>query len=241
VNNMDTIIFDISGKFGHFRKFYTNSSSLSYSVPSRTTVEGIIAGILGIEKDTYYEKFSCEHCNIAIEKINKTRKINQTMNYLKIKSTKDFFEIKTHTQIPLEIIASDGDRIKYRIYVSHDDKEIMRELEEKLRNDIPVYPVFLGTATYIAKTYFIERIDMKEEKSKDFVQIKTIINTGYIKDIKLDLKDHKLVKEKMPVDFSEGRNPKKAESFIYDENCNPLSVITEKEYYIYGDKNILFI
>jgi CRISPR-associated protein Cas5h len=78
---MDIIIFEISGKFAHFRKFYTNSSSLSYSVPSRTTVEGIIAAILGLERDTYYEKLSLDNCKIAIEKVNKTRKINQSLNY----------------------------------------------------------------------------------------------------------------------------------------------------------------
>ncbi|UYP01349.1 CRISPR-associated protein Cas5 [Oceanotoga sp. DSM 15011] len=104
---MDIIIFEISGKFAHFRKFYTNSSSLSYSVPSRTTVEGIIAAILGLERDTYYEKLSLDNCKIAIEKVNKTRKINQSLNYIKIKSSNDFKKIKNHTQIPIEIITSE--------------------------------------------------------------------------------------------------------------------------------------
>ena len=47
---MRGVIFDIEGKFAHFRKIYTNSSSLSYLVPPRTTVQGIIAAMLGYER-----------------------------------------------------------------------------------------------------------------------------------------------------------------------------------------------
>lgn len=61
----EVIIFDIMGRNAHFRKFYTNSSSLSYLVPPRTVIAGLIAGLLGLpserftndEKETYYEKF----------------------------------------------------------------------------------------------------------------------------------------------------------------------------------------
>jgi CRISPR-associated protein Cas5h len=237
---MDIIIFEISGKFAHFRKFYTNSSSLSYSVPSRTTVEGIIAAILGLERDTYYEKLSLDNCKIAIEKVNKTRKINQSLNYIKVKSSNDFKKIKNHTQIPIEIIASEK-KVKYRIYISHTDEEIMEELEERLKSETPIYPIFLGAANYIAKTQFIDRIKIEEQKSIDFIGIKTIININHIKDLKIDFKKQRLVKEKMPIDFLKGRNPKKAQSFIYDENCNEIFIITEKEYYNYNGKNILFI
>ena len=51
---MDLLVFDISGKFAHFRKYYTNSSSLTYLVPPRTSIYGLIAGILGLERDSYY-------------------------------------------------------------------------------------------------------------------------------------------------------------------------------------------
>lgn len=71
---MKIIIFELWGKFAHFRKFYTNSSSLSYSVPPRTTIEGIIAAILGYERDSYYEKFNPDNLYVAVRKVgNKGR------------------------------------------------------------------------------------------------------------------------------------------------------------------------
>jgi len=54
---MKLLIFDWKGRMGHFRKLDTNSSSLTYSFPSRTTIAGMIAGVLGYEKDSYYELF----------------------------------------------------------------------------------------------------------------------------------------------------------------------------------------
>ncbi|MBC7076121.1 MAG: CRISPR-associated protein Cas5, partial [Syntrophomonadaceae bacterium] len=76
---MKVLIFDIKGRFAHFRKIYTNSSSLSYTLPPRTTVMGMIAAILGRERDTYYEEFNSQNMDIAVQKINPTRKIMQSL------------------------------------------------------------------------------------------------------------------------------------------------------------------
>lgn len=63
LNPEKVLIFDIKGPMAHFRKFYTNSSSLSYLVPPKTVVAGLIAGLLGLpserhtkdKEETYYE------------------------------------------------------------------------------------------------------------------------------------------------------------------------------------------
>lgn len=64
---MKFLVFDLKGKFAHFRKFYTNSSSLSYLVPPRTVIEGMVAAILGFERDSYYDMFSAENLLVAVQ------------------------------------------------------------------------------------------------------------------------------------------------------------------------------
>ncbi|HBM79479.1 MAG TPA: CRISPR-associated protein Cas5, partial [Clostridiaceae bacterium] len=59
---MQVISLHFKGKMAHFRKYYSNSSALSYFIPPRTTIIGIVAGFLGYERDTYYEDFSLENC-----------------------------------------------------------------------------------------------------------------------------------------------------------------------------------
>ena len=63
---MEVLIFDLSGKMAHFRKYYTNSSSLTYYFPPRTVIIGLIAGLIGKERDSYYEIFSKDKAYVGI-------------------------------------------------------------------------------------------------------------------------------------------------------------------------------
>ena len=52
----DTCIgFDVTADFAHFRKVGNNSAKPSYRIPPRTTVAGLLAGILGMPRDSYYD------------------------------------------------------------------------------------------------------------------------------------------------------------------------------------------
>ncbi|KPA09783.1 CRISPR-associated protein Cas5 domain protein, partial [Candidatus Magnetomorum sp. HK-1] len=42
VSILKILSFRLNGRFAHFRKFYTNSSSLSYFVPPRTAIIGML-------------------------------------------------------------------------------------------------------------------------------------------------------------------------------------------------------
>jgi CRISPR-associated protein Cas5h len=76
------IIFDLAGAYGMFRKFYTNSSSLSYPFPPRTTIAGLIAGIMGYERDSYAEELGLDRCRIAVSVRVPVRRTMQRVNYV---------------------------------------------------------------------------------------------------------------------------------------------------------------
>ena len=76
------VIFDLTGAFAMFRKFYTNSSSLSYPFPPRTTIAGLIAGLLGYERDSYSEDLGLMRCDIAVSVRVPVRRVMQTINYV---------------------------------------------------------------------------------------------------------------------------------------------------------------
>jgi len=48
---MDTLSFRWSAKYGHFLRAEANVNALSYPTPPRTAVLGMLAAILGLEKD----------------------------------------------------------------------------------------------------------------------------------------------------------------------------------------------
>ncbi|MBS4535595.1 type I-B CRISPR-associated protein Cas5 [Clostridium sp. D2Q-14] len=231
----DVLIFDIKGYAAHFRKFYTNSSSLSYSVPPRTTIAGLIAAVLGIDRDTYYDDFSVENVDIAVKKNIKTRKILQSVNYMKITTKKDFEKPKNHTQIPYELVLSDAGELSYRIYASFEDNNKMAELENRLKNKKYYYSPFLGAASFNCGIKYLGKISGEIKKSKDTVNISSIIPLSKIVDrgvvfSKINPNNFMIVKERMSKEFKSERNIKSVESYIYDENINTLPVRLKYDY-----------
>ncbi len=121
----DLLIFDIKGEYGHFRKYNTTTSPLTYSIPTRTAIVGILGAILGMEReirDSQYpegaepvqEFFSKEKAGIAVQIINPVKKENIGFNLINTK--KSFYDLTRagRTQVNFELLKFPH----YRIYLS---------------------------------------------------------------------------------------------------------------------------
>jgi CRISPR-associated protein Cas5h len=220
------VIFDIEGKFAHFRKIYTNSSSLSYLVPPRTTVQGIIAAMLGYERDSYYTKLDRD-VFIAVKKNYPTYMMTHTLNYIKAVSTGELSEPKEHTQIPFEVIAS-KQKVSYRVYVGCDSFSDMEILINRLKSNKYVFPPTLGTAFFLADVEFVSEVDFKKVKVDEYVPISTVINSNAVCELKMD--EMVLFKEKMPRAFGDDRTIKPAESYFIESKGKPVNIKLSPEY-----------
>jgi CRISPR-associated protein Cas5h len=227
------LIFDLEGTIAHFRKFYTNSSSLSYAFPPRTVIIGLLAGILGYERDTYYDIFSSENCNIGLSIKKPIRKLIQTVNYIRTKDVKELTGSGGHTQIPIEFVLPQvGEKIlKYRIYFLHKKDEILNNLKEKLKKGNVEYPPYLGLTECPAK---VSLVDDEGEISliRDLhnpMEIITVIPIDKVENITFQ-EGYKYMKEdKVPVEFTNERRIKKISSYIYEQNCKPIINIKIKD------------
>lgn len=52
VDERPVLVFEYKGRFGHFLRAETSVSALTYPVPPRTALLGMIGAVLGLEKDT---------------------------------------------------------------------------------------------------------------------------------------------------------------------------------------------
>ncbi|MEA3277561.1 MAG: CRISPR-associated protein Cas5 [Pseudomonadota bacterium] len=52
---METLSFRWRGRFGHFLRAEANVNAFTYPIPPRTAIQGLIAAILGLEKDSLGE------------------------------------------------------------------------------------------------------------------------------------------------------------------------------------------
>ena len=239
---MEFLVFDVKARYAHFRKIYTNSSSLSYSVPPRTTIEGLIAAILGYERDSYYDIFSSENLKIAVKKLSSTRKIVQSLNYIKATSIGKIISPDEHTQIPFEILTGENG-VGFRIYVNHTDDEIFHRLEELLKENKVHFIPYLGAAPFNCSINYVGKFKAIEEESNDFIKIETVIRKDLIDDNGIDVLNINgvLIKEKMPRDFLPGRVIKEVKDYLYEENGNAIRVKLKSKYYNINNENIVLM
>lgn len=238
---MKVLVFDLYGKFAHFRKFYTNSSSLSYSIPPRTTAEGMIGALLGYERDSYYDILGVDRLNIGIKKMGKTRKIMQSLNYIKADSPGKLTFPEEHTQIPFEILVGD-DEVRYRVYLHHEDKGIYEKIKIRIINNRPVFPLYFGCVPFSCYLQFVDEYEGIWANSSEYEFIATAIRHRKIKEIDIESIDGTLIKERMTRDFGKERVIKDVDSYIYEQEGKPLKVKVNGEYlHLSNGENILFM
>ncbi|MFZ7120020.1 MAG: CRISPR-associated protein Cas5 [Eubacteriaceae bacterium] len=213
---MKIISFHLRGKMAHFRKFYSNSSALSYFVPPRTTICGIVAGLLGLGRDKYYEVFSINHFHVAMNSEKPLKKTIQTLNYLMIKSPRDLNGSQEHhSQTPTELIIPQDinlNFIDYKIFISHENQDITEQLINIFSNEGEFYKsmgacMSLGSAFNLGWIDSMEILEGETIEKKSENLISSAIPLDKIKRINLESKglDYKIIKEELPLEFNNNR------------------------------------
>lgn len=187
---MKCLVFDIYGEYGHFRKFYTTSSPLTFSVPPRTSIAGLIGALIGLEKEEYIKYFTKDKSKIAIQILNPVNKSRLSINLI---NTKECYN-KTHnkikenkgrTQVTMELLKNPS----FRIYFSHEDENIYNKVKEFLEGGKNYYTLSMGLSEFIAQHKYVGEIDIKEEANNELVYIDTVIN--FNEDIEIEFENNK--------------------------------------------------
>ncbi len=229
------IAFDIWGDYAYFRRGYTSTSTISYPFPSRTTIAGLISGILGLEKDSYHDIFNENNSKIGLRILNPIKKININLNYINTKEGFLLSDIKKNPRVQVQ--AEFLKDVKYRIYVSLNDNNIMEELFSNLSEHKSVFTPCLGISECIAdfRLTYDEMLNLNI-KSGENIDINSIIlknNYGLIIEPK---KKYGTVKS--PGFMNSERIVSNFIEYYYEENGSSIK-IKEGEYYLVGDEKIV--
>ncbi len=250
---MQILSLHFKGKMAHFRKYYSNSSALSYFIPPRTTIIGIIAGILGYERDSYYDDFSLENCSISLACSSPLKKVTQTLNYLMIKVKNDFNGSQEHhSQTSMELVIPQDIKkgcIDYEIFICHKDDLIMRKLNDICMKDLSAYKshgisIGLGTAFNLGWIEYGGGFEGNEKLNGE-ANINSIMGIDNIE--KILLKDGKvdnyLIKERVPIEFDDERRITKngLKNFAVDLKGNAVDAISKKYVSLNDGRNIMWM
>ncbi|MFX0134167.1 MAG: type I-B CRISPR-associated protein Cas5b [Candidatus Hodarchaeota archaeon] len=232
---MKCLIFDIWGTYGHFRKAYTTTSPLTYSIPTRTALSGLIAAILGLERDSYYELLNTENSLFAVRIINPIKKIRLNLNI--IKTDIGFFlqdiSGSPRAPTPYELIKDPH----YRIYCWLKDEEAYKKLEVNLKQHLCTFTLYFGISELIANFAYIDALDMalKEAIKPEFIH-SVVIKDG----LEVIVEENKrYASEIIPIEMDSQRKVLKYSNIIYETSGKPL-LIKEGKFYEVGNENVAF-
>jgi len=159
----------LGGRFAHFRKFYTNASSLSFTLPPRTALTGMFASILLKDRDSYYDDLSSQelYLALALEFDSQPRKFMQTMNYMPGNSASDLInDASKHKQCRFELLTGQGTGgIFYRIWLGyHSTNELLASLEGKIRAQDFGFGIYLGQRQFPGHLTLLRSYDSHQFK-----------------------------------------------------------------------------
>jgi len=228
----EVLIFDLVGPLAHFRKFYTNTSALTYGFPPRTTLMGVVAAVVGLERDTYYEELDRGRFTVAVK--TPTRRLLQTVNYVRTKA-EDLgllrrFGRPPGTQTPLEFLLAGGRHynLRFRVFFAHPDRALVREAARRLREGRSSFPLYLGLTECLAGAEYrglYTENDYERLAPGMPVGLTSVLNTAHLDRLELaPAAAPRLVRERAPYAFGPGRTLCPPVSVIYETAGEPLPV-----------------
>lgn len=177
--------FTVRGPWGHFRRIDGNVVKQTYRIVPRTTVAGLIAGMLGIGRDEYYDYFARGDSAIAIEPTAELRTMNVPVNTFStaagdIKTVpKGARKLKVGLPDPTKLRQQHNYEVlvdpAYRIDCWLADSEIYDRLHETLREGKSHYVPSLGLSEYLAEVEFHGEQTVERDEFDDPVSIDSAV------------------------------------------------------------------
>ena len=221
--------FTLKSMFAHFRKPETNSTSLSYFFPPPTVIQGIIAGLLGIERNTYYSELDEANLLLSAAILEPPKKITTTTNYVHITDNFNSIKFDKHTQIPLEFVVSrefPKKPIAFKIFVHPKNESLNEKLRELFSQKKQLYPTFAGAAFCPSWLEDWEVLESPEElQSSEPLEINTLIPLHAVDPESIELRENSfLMRERTVRSFDDTRMRKSFTSLLWEKNGNPIRV-----------------
>lgn len=220
------LCFELFGDYAQFRKFFTNMSPLSFSIPPKTVLMGIIGAMLGVDKAENPEYFTPQDSFLALRLINPVKKTRIAHNYLQVKSMKHFFDYKKHKPTNVEFLKD----VRYRLYFSCQDEDKYQKLKSKLEQHHSHYTISLGISGCLANYEYLGEYELELMEPKTDTLLHSVIPTESIEELIMD-EPLNLQKVVMPTFMNNNREVQSYDELLFEQNGKPISIKLKDDYY----------
>jgi CRISPR-associated protein Cas5h len=242
--------FTVRGPWGHFRRVEGNVVKQTYRIIPRTTVAGLVAAVLGLERDSYYDLFGPESSAIAVEPVRMIRTVNMPMNTL---STADEDLQSLNSRGKISVRLPDPTKLRqqhnyevlvdpaYRIDIALDSDEQYRELRKLLEEGKSHYVPSLGLSEHLAEIEYHGEFDVERGPKRDLVSVDSAVPNA-IDDVVLD-PDTRCQVEESPAFMTaddDGRTTTAFTTYTYNPDAEQLRVRNVETVRVDG-RNVIFV
>lgn len=214
---MEVLSFKLWGDYGHFKKFYTTTSPLTFEFPPPATIIGIISAIIGLDKNQYLNYFQNNaDFNLALSIENPVKKVRWSQNLIDTKQ--HFWMIKNRTQIRIEFLKSPA----FSIYFNHKNPQIYQVLQQHLKEHTSTYTVSLGLSELLANFTYTGTKNLKHKQDSSWQEIKTVVPISTLTKDKnvIDFNtNQEIFKSNYPIWMQPDRVVSKREDIIFERNA----------------------
>lgn len=247
------LIFDIESEYGHFRKFNTTTSPLTYSFPTRPALVGLLGAILGIEREVsagvfskgtvpLSELFAKKSAGIAVQILRPVSKVNIAFNLLDTeKRASSFFNVKQRTQVEFELLKNP----MFRIFVSMADDTLFKSLCEKVRNNASHFTPYLGLSQFTATMCYRDVANITGVATDLSTEVVSAVNISELDQndpIQFNYSsDFKYTADTMPVAMKSDRQVVEYAEVVIETNGRSIYVKSDNIKKVEGYGNIIFL
>lgn len=176
--------FTVRGPWGHFRRIEGNIVKQTYRVIPRTTIAGLVAAMLGLDRDSYYERFGPDNSHVAIEPAAQLRTMKIPMNTLSTAAS-DLSSLNPRGKLSIKLPDPSKPRQQhnyevlvdpaYRIDIALDHDETYRRLRDRLESGESYYTPSLGLSEYLATIEYHGEFDVEMSDTTSPVEIDSTV------------------------------------------------------------------
>ncbi len=234
--DVSLIAFDVSSTLAQFRKNYTTTSALTFSIPPPSVLRGLTGSILGLPYPEAIASF--KSCRFGIQVLSPISKVRITTNYINTKNgiTPVLIKKNPHIQVRVEYVREPH----YRIFVESTDTELLDRISNMIIAHKSIFTPYLGTACCIARLSWVGKFNGTAVKPSGECEVLTAVPRDWIRRMNV-VRGKRYVFERVPLNVDESRTPLDYIDLAFDAGGGPVVVEVSEELYDIGGSLIAIV